>query len=360
MYFSAREMEIFSTLAAISNLLQRTIMPDDIVQVSTSARAALANTVFIGACQRTGALVYQTGIVDLAQTLVLLSESHNIPAKKARASVLLTYPSYLGKLVTYGLANGFTPADFGLKQIFIGGEIVTQALKRRCQALFGDIEFSEAYGITETYPFVGTVCEQDHLHFDSWSGLMEVVDVESGAATAPGEIGTLVLTPFMPFRESMVILRYDTQDLVETLAGSCTCSLQKLPAAGRLLGKRRFALWHDQGLTTPRHVLEAIEAVDAVPLPARCCFYLRDGMLTIEVAVPQASSLLRAQIEQSLQTHGVAYRVLEVVTDPAHLTHPLPLRGDLTERSFETLSTTPAAPVAIAVEEHNVADPLAA
>jgi phenylacetate-coenzyme A ligase PaaK-like adenylate-forming protein len=123
---------------------------------------------------------------------------------------------------------------------------------------------------------------------------MEVADVESGAATSPGEIGTLVLTPFMRFRQSIVLLRYDTQDLVETLAANCTCSLQKLPAAGKLLGKRRFALQHEHGLTTPRHVLEAIEAVDDVPLPVRCGIYLCDGSFTIEVAVPQTTSSLRA------------------------------------------------------------------
>jgi hypothetical protein len=43
---------------------------EDVVQISTSARASLGNACFGGACARIGALVHQVGLVSAAHTLV--------------------------------------------------------------------------------------------------------------------------------------------------------------------------------------------------------------------------------------------------------------------------------------------------
>lgn len=40
-----------------------------------------------------------------------------MPRKVPQASVLTTYPSYLGELVELGLAAGYEPADFGLRWV---------------------------------------------------------------------------------------------------------------------------------------------------------------------------------------------------------------------------------------------------
>jgi hypothetical protein len=54
------------------------------------------------------------------------------------------------------------------------------------------------------------------------------------------------------------------------LDGPLACTLRTQPATSDLLGKRRLAVRHDAGWTFPRQVLEALEALEAVPLPARC------------------------------------------------------------------------------------------
>jgi acyl-CoA synthetase (AMP-forming)/AMP-acid ligase II len=334
MYFTAREMDIFAALAAIGYLLRGEITPADVVQVSTSARASLANTAFTNACQRAGALVYQTGLIDPAQALALLVENRPISGKKPRPSVLLTYPSYLGKLVSYGLSQGFTPADFGLERIILGGEIVTGGVKRRCQALFGPVKIEETYGITEAYPLGGVVCEQGQLHYEPLAGLMEVIDLDTGQPAWPGRIGRLILTPFAPYRESMVVLRYDSQDLVRAPARQCTCSLKHLPAVGKLLGKKRLAVRHAHGWTTPADVLEAVEAVDDIPLPARASLRALGDGVAVEVVAQPGNAALRRRLEASLQAQGVPVRALILVTSPAGLNQPIPLRGDLTETVF--------------------------
>jgi phenylacetate-coenzyme A ligase PaaK-like adenylate-forming protein len=334
MLFTAHEMAVFSALTALTYLLQRQITAHDIVQVSTSSRALLGNNSFMGACQRVGALVYQTGIVEPCQALRLLSQNQALTGKNSRPSVLLTYPSYLGRLVEAGIQLGMTPADFGLARIILGGEMVSAGIKRRCQALFGPVIIQEGYGITETWPLGATQCEAGHLHFEPSHGLLEVLDPETGQAARPGEMGALVLTPFAPYRESVVLLRYDTQDLVRVLDGPCTCSLRHLPATSQLLGKRHLSVRTTTGWVTPRAVVEAIEALDEIPLPARCGFWSQDGGVAVEVATPQNTKCLQQQVEQSLLAHGVPVRSLRLVAHPAELKQPLPWRGDLHEQTF--------------------------
>ncbi len=331
MVFTRHEMDVYIALGALTYLLQNTLTTQDIVQISTSARAMLGNTVFMGACQRVGALVYQTGIIKPEQALAQLAEIHDINGKKAHASVLLTYPSYLGKLVETGLRLGYQPDDFGLEHIHIGGEIVTAGVKHRCRALFGEVQIHESYGITEAWPINGQVCEQGHLHFEPTSGLVEVINPDTVQAAQPGEIGSLVLTPFAPYRESTVMLRYDSEDLVRVLTAPCTCSLKQFPATSNLLGKKRVSVRHAHGWTCPRDVLEAI---DDLPLPARCGFWAAENGVAVEIAVPRGNTAIRQQIEASLEAHGVPLRALYLTTDPVQLSHPIPLRGDLHENSF--------------------------
>ena len=269
--FSRREMHAYVALAAISHLTHGVVTPEDIVLVSSSARATLGNTCFMGACERIGAQVTLGGLVDPELTLALLAEPRRLSGKKSRASVLSIYPSYLGQLVTAGLDLGYGPSDFGLERILVGGEIVTAGLKARCQRLFGPATFVESYGMTEPWPFGGAVCEQGHLHFEPIQGLLEVLDPDTGAPARPGEIGTLVLTPFPPFRETTIVLRYDTQDAVRALAGPPTCELRQMPATGNLLGKLRHAVRCDAGWVFPRDALEALEAARSGSAWATCC-----------------------------------------------------------------------------------------
>lgn len=218
-YFSEREMRSYIALGTIANLCSGEIGADDIVQISSSLRSNLDNTCLIGIAVRSGAIVSKAGLIEPAATLGLLTEKQRLPGKKDRVNVLFTYPSYLGELITCGLRLGYRPGDFGLKRILLGGEIVTGSLKRRCQRLFGQVQLIENFGMTEIWPFGGHLCPEGHLHFDVSQGLLEVIDPVTGAPAQPGEAGTMVVTPFPPYRETTLLLRYDTQDMVRVISG---------------------------------------------------------------------------------------------------------------------------------------------
>jgi phenylacetate-CoA ligase len=332
--FSAHEMQSYIALAAIGLLARREVATEDIVQISTSARATLGNTCAALAYERIGALWYQTGLIEPAQALALLAERHRLPGKKQQTSYLNTYPSYLGQLVEYGLAAGYGPTNFGLEGISVGGEVVTAGLKARAQQLFGPVRFSEGYAMTETWPTAGILCSQGHLHFEISQALVEVLDPHTGRTAEGGSAGTLVVTPLSPYRETTLLLRYDTQDVVQAVAGRLTCELHHLPVTSNLLGKLRLSVCHDEGWTYPRAVLEALETIDNVPLPARCGFWAVPHGVAVEVVVRSVSPGVRRQVEETLAAQGVPVQELHLVEDPYRLRHPLPLRCDLRELAF--------------------------
>jgi hypothetical protein len=226
----------------------------------------------------------------------------------------------------------------------VGGEIVTRGLKERARRLFGDVAFDEGWAMSETFPCGGTLCGAGHLHTDPTHALVEVLDPVTRQPTPPGELGTLVVTPLPALRETTLLLRYDTEDVVRTLTTPPTCSLRTLPATSDLLGKRRLAVPHDTGITYPREIIEALESLDEVPLPARCGWWAVPGGVAVEVMVLQDDPDTRRTVGQSLEDHGVPLRELRLVTDARCLERPFPLRGDLREQPFAAM-TTALAPV---------------
>jgi len=336
--FSEHELRVYFALSAMPTFFTHDLHETDIVQISTSSRGTLGNVCLAGACAHIGAMISLAGVVDPALALAQLCEQRRIAGKKEYTSVLYTYPSYLGELVEYGLVHHYRPSDFGLERLSLGGEIVTQGLKKRCEQLFGPVRFMEGSGMTEIWPVGGRLCEAGHLHFEISQGLVEVQSLENNSPAQEGEVGTLVVTPFPPYRETTLLLRYDTQDVVRVLPAALSCSLKHLPATSNLLGKRSLAVQHEQGWTFPREVLEALEAVEELPLPARCGFWAVPGGVALEVQCGEDTSELRRKIKESLQMWGVPVQVLYLVEQGQPLQHPLPLRCDLREQHFADFS----------------------
>ena len=337
-YFSSYEMRTYIALFAIAGLFMGHIDESDIVQMNDSSRATLGNTCFAGACARVGAVVYLIGLIEPSHTLAYLAEEHRVPGKKPKVSYMSIYPSYLGELVEEGLRRGYRPSDFGLERIGVGGELVSEGLKERAQRLFGPVEFDEAYGMTETWPVSGQRCSEGHLHFEPTTGMVEVINPETEAPSLPGEAGSIVVTPFAPYRETTILLRYDTQDVARPIEGELTCELRNLPVTTLLLGKLRLAVRHEEGWTFPREVLEALEGCDDVPLPARYGFWGVRGGVAVEVVARETGSSIRRNIEARLEEQGVPVRELHLVESRDALRQPMPLRCDLKEALFSASS----------------------
>jgi hypothetical protein len=108
--------------------------------------------------------------------------------------------------------------------------------------------------------------------------------------------------------------------------------LQWLPTAtSHVEGKRSQAIRTDAGLVCPRQILEALEALDVVPLPARYAARAAEGRLAIEVLVRELTPSAERRVREALEQAGVPLRHLRLVQDIWRLRSPLSRRCDLRE-----------------------------
>jgi len=333
-HFSDDEMRAIVAITSSHILLRQLVEPDDIVQVCISSRATLALHSVLGTCARIGAPAHIAGLVDPVHALSLLAEPRSIPGKRDKASVMNIYPSYLGELVECGRREGYGPSDFGLRRLVVGGEIVTEGLRERCTELFGDVDVVENYAMTEMVPMGGNLCSEGHLHFEVSGGLFEVQDLAAPHPAAYGAPGSIVATPFPPYRETTILLRYDTEDIVRPVAGPLDCEMRNMPATTNILGKRRLSVRHDEGWVFQRQVAEALERLPEVPLPARYGFWSAGGGVVVEARVRVDDARTRQAVIDSLAAHNVPVSELRLVTDGRKLVQPIPLRCDLREQAF--------------------------
>lgn len=312
-WFSGYELELAAALSALSHLVNGTIASDDVVAVCISSRAELAIHNTMLSCRMIGAACCLVGMVDPAETLSRLVTPVHLPGKRPRPSVLSVNPSYLGALVQAAARQGYRPGNFGLRRILCGGEVLSDVLRRRAGQAFG-AEVQEGYGMTETFPTGAITCEEGHLHHATDQGRVEVLDPATLAPTAPGAVGALVVTPYHPYRETTLVLRLATGDLVRTLEAEPACGLARMPATSRLLGKLATSPAGQRPLYQ-REILELLEAEPLVPLPCRYAVVPAADGYDLHVLAPAGDPVLLGRLEERAAGAGLPLRKLELHED---------------------------------------------
>ncbi|MFC5826480.1 phenylacetate--CoA ligase family protein [Nonomuraea insulae] len=322
-WFSAYEIELMASLSALALMMAGNVRSDDVWANASSSRS-VAQILTERAVTRTGAAFAHLGTIDPAATLDRLATPLHVPGKRAQISHLNLAASYLAALVQEAERGGWRAGDFALTTIWSGGEVLTDALRERAERAFG-AEVRDGYGMTEIAPVSGRVCPDGHLHLPADQGLVEILDPDTLAPAAPGEVGTIVVTPYSAFRDTTLLLRYVTGDLVKVLPEeeTPTCALAALPATSRVLGRRSPG-----GLTT-RDVLDLLQAEHALPLPTR---YALEGTILYVVAGKGEQGLL-GRLEE--RAHGLPLTGIVLVETAEDLPAPCRLRADLLEISFE-------------------------
>lgn len=328
-WYSDYEFRLWPALTALSMVLRGETLPDDRLQVSISSRATAAVHLTVGLCRVVGMPCRVVGMVPAAEGLDHLTGVYGPPP-----TLLQTYPSYLGQLVTAARERGLGPADFALRMINVGGEVLSSALARAARETLG-ADINEGYAATELLPAGGRVCTHGHLHPDPNMGYFEVIDLNSDAPAAPGQLGTLVVTPYYPYRVCMPVFRYDTRDMVRRLPEApLTCELAGMPAVSAIEGKASGLLVTDAGPVTPRALVEALEALPSAPWPARFAARTDNGRIRITLPATHTGGLGRAEIAARLAEHGIDSDVDIVPGDRVPATALRRLRCDLVEHTF--------------------------
>jgi len=141
--------------------------------------------------------------------------------------------------------------DFpALRGLFVGGEPLSTARRRRISRLWG-VPVVEEYGSTETGSLAGE-CTAGRMHLWADRFVFEVYDPQTGRCSSEGS-GQLVATTL--YREAMPLVRYNLEDDVEVSYSDCDCGWA-LPSI-RVLG--RSTLGHTvRGVPVSQHRLEEI------------------------------------------------------------------------------------------------------
>jgi len=330
-WLSRYEIELWPAMAALSGLLRNEISPDDCMQVNISSRATAAVQQNLAVCRLVGARSRMLGVVPPEESLDSL-----LSGGDAAPTLLATYPSYLAELVRAARRRGVGPDDFRLRRIDCGGEVLSSALSAAAYETLGPRLVNDAFGMTEILPVSGRVCEGGHLHHDLNMGFVEVVDFETGVPVGPGQLGTVVITPYYPYRECMPVFRYDTRDIVRTLPDTpLTCELAGVPATSRILGKADHLLRVGGEVVTLRDLVEVLEDLPGQPWPVRFGASVAGDRVQLQLpgAVWAAAGASPTELRRGLAARGVDVDVATVVDYRAGVSIR-PLRADLLETTF--------------------------
>jgi phenylacetate-coenzyme A ligase PaaK-like adenylate-forming protein len=270
------------------------------------------------------------GLIPVEESLASLASGDN-----EAPTLLSTYPSYLAQLVKAARRRGLGPKNFRLRRIDCGGEVLSTALMQAAYETLGPTLVNDTFGMTEILPVSGRVCNHGHLHHDLNVGFVEIIDLETGQPSAPGKLGTVVVTPYYPYRECMPVFRYDTRDMVRALPDSpLTCELAGIPATSRILSKADHLLHVNGQVVTLRDLVEVYEALPSQPWPARFSAQVVDDHIELMVPEEALNDVTREEVERRFKEAGIAVHVASCVVHEEDMKQLRSLRADLLETTF--------------------------
>lgn len=325
-WLSRYEVELWSGLGSLAAILRDEMRPSDILQVNVSSRATASVQLNVAVCHLVGAGCRVIGIVPPDEALDSLTDGGS--------TLLATCPSYLGELVVAARRRGLGAADFRLRRIDVGGEVLSTSLAAAARQTFGVAAVNDIFAMTEVIPVTGRRCGHDHLHHDINQGFVEVLDLETGEPAEPGALGTVVITPYFPYRDCMPVFRYDTRDVVRRLPDEpLACEVAAIPATSLVLGKADQILrLAGADVVTPRELVEAVEALPTQPWPARFRARVVDGRLHLTLPAGAVDGAGTAATREHFADRGLD---VELTVVPDAQAGPLrPLRSDLRETTF--------------------------
>jgi phenylacetate-CoA ligase len=327
-WLSRYEMELWPALGALAAVMRDELRPGDVLQVNMSSRAIVATHLAAATCRLSGTGCRLLGVVSPDEALVGLAE--------AGATVLSTYPSYLAEMVKAARHRGMGPADFKLRRITVGGEVLSASLAQAACTTLGVPRIDDPFSMTEVIPVTAQTCTQAHLHPALNTGHTELLDLETGEQAAPGALGTVVITPYFPYRDCMPVFRYDTRDVARCLSGEVLdCELAGTPAISQILGKADNLLYRSPvDVITPRQLVSAIEALPSQPWPARYRAIAHDGRIQLTLPAAAIAGYGEAAARHHFAEAGLDVDLAIVSDDQAsELRHT---RSDLRETTFAT------------------------
>jgi len=147
--------------------------------------------------------------------------------------IIMVTPSYMLNLLDEAGRQGLTGEDLSLEIGIFGAEPWTNEIRNAIEQR-AHMHAVDIYGLSEVVgPGVANECVEtkDGLHIWEDHFYPEVINPDTGAPVADGEIGELVFTSLS--KEALPILRYRTRDLTRLLPGTARSMRRMEKITGR-------------------------------------------------------------------------------------------------------------------------------
>jgi phenylacetate-CoA ligase len=202
------------------------LTPADRVQLAVGYGLWTAGVGFQAGAERVGAMVVPTGPGNTEMQLEMMRE--------LGSTVVCATSSYALMLAELVDKRGLRP-ELALRVAITGSERWGEATRARIESLLG-VETFDLYGLTELWgPGTGVECSRhDGIHLWSDHYHTEIINPETLAPVAPGEVGEIVVTTLN--KQATPLIRYRTRDLSYLYPEPCPCG-SPFPRIGRVLGR---------------------------------------------------------------------------------------------------------------------------
>ncbi|MFD5864865.1 phenylacetate--CoA ligase PaaK [Agromyces sp. S2-1-8] len=180
----------------------------------------------------TGGLGAHAGIEALGATVIPMSGGQTARQVQLimdfEPDAILCTPSYLLTIADAMAEQGIDPRSTSLKVAVLGAEPWTNEMRHELEQRLG-LDALDIYGLSEVMgPGVGNECletkDGPHLWEDHF--LPEIIDGDTGAVLADGEMGELVFTSLT--KEAFPVIRYRTRDLTRLLPGTARPGMRRM------------------------------------------------------------------------------------------------------------------------------------
>ncbi|MBX9620372.1 MAG: phenylacetate--CoA ligase [Hyphomicrobiales bacterium] len=204
---------------------------------ASGGRAGMVCHVAYGYGLFTGGLGAHYGAERLGCTVVPISggmtERQVALIADFKPDIIMVTPSYMLAVLDEFRKRGTDPRATSLKVGIFGAEPWTNAMRLEIEQAF-DMHAVDIYGLSEVIG-PGVACEcvetKDGLHIWEDHFYPEIIDPDTGAVLADGELGELVFTSLT--KEAMPVIRYRTRDLTRLLPGTARSMRRMEKVTGR-------------------------------------------------------------------------------------------------------------------------------
>ncbi len=185
--------------------------PEDLVQVTFGSHLTPAGLMMEEPLREIGCAVIPAGPGNTAVQVELM--------RRLPVTGFVGMASYLRTIGEKAVEAGLDPRqDFKLRCAFVAAEKLTESLRGDVQDLFG-ITVRQGYGTADAGAIAYECDQLGGMHVSSRC-FVEICDPATGKPVPAGQVGEVVVTPFV---EDYPLIRLATGDLSFLVDGACAC-----------------------------------------------------------------------------------------------------------------------------------------